>query len=131
MWTAPKTSAWASSTGEHARERVGDAGDLALGQRREERERERALGDVLADRELARPVAEALSVEAHQVDRRQVGLGLHTRRPQARHDVVARDAARQLDDEDEPAAHVAARVLARQLEALDPGQRGAVALGHP
>ena len=60
-----------------ASKRLGDARDLALGQLREERQRERARGDVLADRELALAVAEALAVEAHQVDRRQVGLGLH------------------------------------------------------
>ena len=51
---------------------------------REERQRERARGDVLADRELALAVAEALAVEAHQVDRRQVGLALDARARRAR-----------------------------------------------
>ena len=40
-------------------ERLGHLGDLALGHRREERQRDRARGDVLADRELALAVAEA------------------------------------------------------------------------
>ena len=42
---------------------------------------------------------------------------------------VAIDAARQLDDEDEPAAAIAAGVLAGQLEPLDPGERRAVGRG--
>ena len=49
---------------------------------REERQRERARGDVLADGELAGAVPEALAVEAHQVDRRQVGLALDPSRRQ-------------------------------------------------
>ena len=79
--------------------------DLALGHRREERQRDRARGDVLADRELALAVAEALAVEAHEVDRRQVGLGLHAALAQRADRPSSRSrAARHLDDEDEPAA---------------------------
>ena len=48
--------------------------------------------DALADRELARPVAEALAVERHQVDRGQVGLGLHAELAQRRDGGVAVDA---------------------------------------
>ena len=66
-----------------------DALDLAVGHLREERQRERARGDVLADRELALAVAEALAVEAHQVDRRQVGLALDAALAQRADDVVA------------------------------------------
>src|SRR5437588_2923991 len=52
---------------------------LGLGgaQRREEGQRDRALRDVLAERELAVAVAEALAVVRHEVDGRQVGLRLH------------------------------------------------------
>src|SRR4051794_2933241 len=50
--------------------------DLALGELGEERQRDRARGDVLADWELALAVTEALAVERHEVDRRQVRLAL-------------------------------------------------------
>src|SRR5947209_14180232 len=50
--------------------------DLLLGHLREERQGDRPRGDVLADRELALAMAEALAVEGHQVDRRQVRLAL-------------------------------------------------------
>ena len=66
----------------------------AVGQLGEERQRERARGDVLADGELALAVAEALAVEAHQVDRRQVGLGVDAARAQRADRRVAVDAAR-------------------------------------
>ena len=56
-------------------QRLGHARDLPLGHLREERQRDRARGDVLGDGELALAVAEALAVEREQVDRRQVGLG--------------------------------------------------------
>ena len=49
---------------------------------------------VLADRELALAVAEALAVEAHQVDRRQVGLGVHAALAQRLHGGVAVGASR-------------------------------------
>src|SRR3954469_11144108 len=42
---------------------------MSLGQLREERQRDRARRDVLADRELALAVAESLAVEGHEVDR--------------------------------------------------------------
>ena len=45
--------------------------------------------------------------------------------------VVAVDAVRELDDEHEPAADVAAEVLARQLQTLEAGQRLAVPAGGP
>src|SRR2546428_6842630 len=48
--------------------------DLGLAEPREERERQRATRHVLAHRELALAMAEALAIEAHQVDRRHVGL---------------------------------------------------------
>ena len=61
-------------------------------------------GDVLADRELAPAVAEALAVEGHQVDRGQVRLGLHAALAQRPDRLVAVAAVRKLDDEDEPPA---------------------------
>ena len=111
---------------EHGVQRLGDLRHLALRDLREERQRDRPRGDVLADRELALAMAEALAVEGHQVDRRQVRLGLHAARGQRPDRLVAIDAVRQLDDEDEPAADVAAGVLARQLQPLEAGQRRAV-----
>src|SRR3954469_4310886 len=111
---------------ERRAQRLGDPRHLALGHLREERQRQRALGDVLADRELPAPEAEALPVEGHEMDRGQVGLGLHARAAQGGDDRVAVRAAGQLDDEDEPAAHVAAGVLAGQLEALEAGERLAI-----
>ena len=78
---------------------------------------------VLADRELALAVTEALAVEAHQVDRRQVGLRVDPARPQLADRRVAVDPARKLDDVDEPAAAVAVRVRAGQVEPLDARER--------
>ena len=103
--------------------------DLALAQLREERQRERARRDVLADRELAGPVAEGLAVVAHQVDRRQVRLALHAALAQAADRLVAVDAARERHRVDEPAAHVPALVRAGQLEALDPARAPPVGVG--
>ena len=74
-------------------------------------------------------MAEALAVEAHEVDGRQVGLALHAELAQREHRRVAVAPARQLDDEHEPAAHVAVAVLARQPETLDAGERLAVGGG--
>ncbi len=108
------------------------AGDLALAHLREERQRQRACGDVLAHRELALAMAEALAVEAHQVDRRQVGLALDAARRERAHGLVAIDAARELHDEHEPAAPRRRRVRrAGQLQTLDPGERLAVAEPRP
>src|SRR3954452_5859959 len=106
--------------------------DLPVGHLREERQRQRAGGDVLAHRALALAVAERLAVVGHQVDRRQIRLArdavLVAERAQ---DIVAILTVRDLHDVDEPAADVAARVRARQPEALDPGERLAVARGDP
>src|SRR3954471_9130508 len=87
---------------EHARKGGRDALDLAVGHVREERQRERAGGDVLTDRELARTVAERLAVVRHEVDRRQVRLALHPVLAQRAHDLVAVVAVRHLHDVDEP-----------------------------
>src|SRR3954463_6529060 len=103
---------------------------LGSAQRREERQGDRARRDVLADRELAVAVAEALAVVRHQMDRRQVGLGLHAALAQRQDGRVAIEAGRQLDDEDEPPALVAVGVLAGQLEALDVAEQLAVPPGH-
>src|SRR3954471_226399 len=113
------------------RQRRGHPFDLALGHGREERQRDRPGGDVLADRELALTVAEALAVEAHEVDGRQVGLALHAAQAQRVDGLVTVAPTRDLDDEHEPAAAVARRVLARQPQSLDAGQGLAVPAGHP
>ncbi len=96
--------------------------------RGEERQRHRAGRDVLADRELALLVAEPLPVERHQVDGRQVRLGRDAALAQPPDHTVA--VARDLHDEHEPAADVAAGVLARQRD-LGARQRLAVPAGHP
>ena len=108
----------ASSPVQHAAPSAGaDLLDLVLAHRREERQRHRPRGDVLADRELARAVAEGLAVEATSGGS-PAGTAWTARRARAaRGDLVAVAAARDLDDEDEPAADVAARVRARQPEA--------------
>ena len=105
---------------------AGHALHLRLGQLGEERQGQRPGGHVLAHRELALAVAEALAVEAHQVDGGQVGLGVDALLAQRADRVVAVDAGGQLDHVDEPAAAVAAGVGARQLQALDARQRLAV-----
>src|SRR5687768_15902167 len=73
---APSMYARCSSWGSHLHQRADHVLDLSLRQLGEEGQRERAAGHVFADRELALAVAEALAVEAHQVDGRQVGLGV-------------------------------------------------------
>ena len=60
-----------------SQQRLRDPGDLSLAQPGVKRKRERAFCAVLADRELALAMAEALPVERHQVDRREVGLARH------------------------------------------------------
>src|SRR3954462_11671806 len=62
---------------EHARKGGRDPLDLAVRHLREERQRERAGGHVLAHGELAGAMAERLAVVRHEVDRRQVRLALH------------------------------------------------------
>src|SRR5438105_121056 len=108
----------------------GHAGDLTVAHLREERQCQRARGDVLAHRELPLAMAETLAVEAHQVDRRKVGLALDTRGGEQPHRLVAVHVRGQLDHEHEPAANVSLAVGARQLQALDVGERLAVALSH-
>src|SRR3954451_9707407 len=114
----------------HVTQRFGHGFSLGLTQGREERERDRARRDVLADRELPLAMPELLAVVGHQMDGRQVGLGLHAALAQRQDRRVAVAPARQLDDEDEPAALVAAGVLAGQLEALDVGQQLAIPARH-
>src|SRR5436190_529748 len=101
---------------------LGDARDLALVHVGEERERQRSRRYVLAHRELARPMPEALAVEAHQVDRRQVWLALDPTRRQRADRLVAVRPVRKLHDEDEPSAAIAARIGAGQPQALDAGE---------
>src|SRR3954466_3596395 len=101
---------------EHARKGRRDPLDLPVRHPREERQGERAGGDVLADRELALAVAERLAVVRHEMDRRHVRLTRDAVLAQRPQDVVAVVAAGHLDDVDEPAAHVAA-VRTRQAEA--------------
>src|SRR3954470_1966623 len=91
---------------EDARKSSRDALDLPVGHVREERQRERAGGDVLAHRELAGTVAERLAVVGHEVDRGHVRLARDAVLAQRAQHVVAVVAARDLDDVDEPAAHV-------------------------
>src|SRR4051812_47445261 len=50
---------------------------LLAGQLREERQRDRACRDVLADRKFINAMAELLAVVRHQMDGRQVVLRLH------------------------------------------------------
>src|SRR6476646_3637436 len=134
--TSPAGAAARADTGrllrlaQHPRKGRRDALDLPVGHLREERQRERPRGDVLAHRELALAVAERLAVVRHEVDRGQVGLArdavLVAQRPEH---AVARVGPRDLDDVDEPPADVAAGVRCRQPEALDAGERLAVAPG--
>ena len=71
-------------------------------------------------------MAEPLAVEAHQVDRRQVGLRLDPPLPQALHHPLAVHPGRNLDHVHEPAPAVAARIRAGERQALDPPERLAV-----
>src|SRR5438270_6200985 len=75
-----------------------DLRHLALGHLREERQRDRARGDVLAHRELALAVAEALAVEAQQVDGGEVRLARDPPLRQRDDRRVAIDPPRQLHD---------------------------------
>src|SRR3954452_22274296 len=84
---------------------------LLVTQVREEGQGDRARRDVLADRELPRAMAEGLAVVRHQMDGRQIGLRLHAALAQGDDRGVAIVHVRQLEDEDEPAAIVAAGVL--------------------
>src|SRR3954451_11250729 len=77
-------------------ERLGHLADVALTHLGEERQRDRACAHVLAHRELAGTVAELLAIEAHQVDRWQVGLRVDPTRAQRLDGGVAIHAARQL-----------------------------------
>src|SRR3954452_7619484 len=74
---------------EHLRKGGRDPLDLPVGHRREERQRERARGHVLAHRELALAVAERLAVVRHEVDRREVRLARDPVLAQPADDVVA------------------------------------------
>ena len=83
---------------------LGHPRHLALGHLGEERQRERARGHVLADRELALAVAEALAVEAIRWIAGMYGFDCTPRARSARMTSSRSTPARQLDDEDEPAA---------------------------
>ena len=61
---------------------------------RDRRQRDRSGGDVLAHRELPRPVTEALPVERQQVDGRKVGLALDPALAERPHRRVAVDTRR-------------------------------------
>src|SRR5215211_9413621 len=76
-WSPPTNRGWSAPDGlsrQHLAQRQRHPLHVTLPELREERQGQRAGGHVLTDRELALAVAEALPVEAHQVDRRQVGL---------------------------------------------------------
>src|SRR5215207_2745209 len=103
---------------------------LAVGQLRVEGQRQRAGRDVLADREVALLVTEALAVEAHQVNCGQVWLRIHAALAHRGHGVVAVHPGRQLHHVDEPAPPVATLVRARQPDALHVRQRLGVQLRH-
>ena len=75
-----------------------------------------ARGGVLGDRELPLAIAEALAVEAHQVDARHVGLRLDPALGEVGEHRVAVGAAGQPDRVDEPAAALVAAVRAGQDE---------------
>src|SRR5205085_7502498 len=83
-------------------ERLRYTRDLRLADVREERQRERPAADVLADGKLPLAPAEALAVEAHEVDRREVGLRLDALFRQRRHQPVTIGARRDLDHVYEP-----------------------------
>jgi len=75
-------------------------------------------------------VAEALAVVGHQVHGREVRFARDATRRELADDRVALEAAGQLHDEHEPAAAGAARVRARQPQALDRSQRLLVERGQ-
>ena len=95
-----------------------DARDLTLADLREEGQRERARGDPLTDRELALAMAEPLAIEAHQVDRRKIGLALDPALGERADGLVAIDARR------------AAERRTRTIRARRRRDRGTGARGH-
>ena len=68
--------------GKHLAQRLYHPLDLAVGQLRKERQRQRAARHVLAYRELPLAVPEALAVEAEQMNRREVRLRVDAALPQ-------------------------------------------------
>jgi hypothetical protein len=105
--SSPRSSSASSAssripTRDERGQRLDHALHLRLGDPAEERQRDRAAADVLTDRELALAPAEALAVEAHQVDRGQVRLRLDALLGEPADRPVAIDASRQLDDVYEP-----------------------------
>src|SRR3982074_3932452 len=90
-----------SSRIERGAQRGGHAVHLPLRHIREEGQRERARRHVLTHRKLALPMAEALSVDRHQVNRGQVGLALDAARGAGPDDRLAVDPARAPDHESE------------------------------
>ena len=91
---------------------------------REERQRKRSRGDVLADGELALAIAEALAVEGH-AGGSPAGRACTARRARASAWMTSSRStpARHLHDEDEPAAPVAVGDPRTAAEALDARQR--------
>jgi hypothetical protein len=62
-----------SSPAQYLAQHLDDARNLTLIEARSERQRDRPLGDVLTHGELPEAVTEALTVEAEQVNRREIG----------------------------------------------------------
>ena len=65
------------------------------------------------------------------MDRREVGLARNPKLRQRSDAAVAVDPARQLHDEHEPAAAIAADIGTRQLQRFDARERLAIAVGDP
>src|ERR1700722_5860128 len=99
---------------------------VALAKAGIERQSQRPRRHVLAHRELPFAVAEALAVEAHQVDRRQIWLALDPRLRESADDLGALYPAWQLNHEHEPASAVTPKVLTGQTKVLDLRQRFAI-----
>ena len=92
--------------------------DLIVGHRREEWQRQRALGDLLGDGKLAALKAEALAVVRHQVDARQIRLGGDAALGEVGDHGLAVVALRHPHGVDEPAPPLGAAVGAGQDEAV-------------
>src|SRR6478672_9057994 len=134
-WSSPKRDMGLSlgSLAERLGERRADPIDLALGHRGEERQRQRALGDPLRNRELPAHEPEPFSVRRQKVNAGQIRLGGDPLIPEGGDHPVAVDPLRQLHNEDEPAAPLVAVVLAWQNDVvidLLPGG-GGTELGEP
>ena len=117
----------ASPSASAAVKRLGHAFLVLRFDRGEERQRERALREILRDG--AEPLAEAVAL-AHvrlQVDRRQVARRRDSLALELGDHPLAVGAARERDDVDEPGADVVGVVGERDLEPVDAGEQLAVA----